>query len=118
LAAKVPPYPTADAACSLGYLNRPMMKTTKPMAAVVPPNVDSGGLAAIPTSMPSTIKTKPIPSHLAPVRVTLACDFELIRTVSTGVAIGAPQPGHDAALSDTCLSQSEHLMSAIASTSR
>ena len=56
---------------------------------------------------------KPMPSHLAPVRVTLACDEGLSDTTGDDGAIGAPQPGQAAALSETSFPHSLHLMSAI-----
>ena len=55
-----------------------------------------------------------MPSHFAPVRVTRACDAGASETCGgETAAIGAPQPGQAAALSETSLPHSAHLMRAI-----
>jgi hypothetical protein len=55
---------------------------------------------------------KPIPSHFAPVLVTFTWDCELSETEAAPF-IGAPQFGQAAALSDTSLPHSEHVINAI-----
>jgi len=68
----------------------------------------------MPTTMPRTMRTNPAPSHFAPVRVTRACDAGASETRGAETAaIGAPQPGQAAALSETSLPHSAHLMRAM-----
>lgn len=85
-----------------------MINTTNPTAINKPPNPPWEAIANI---MPIMMNKNPKPCHFPPVRVTLVCDCGL--SVTEGLPdIGAPQLGHEAALSDISLPHSAHEINA------